>query len=249
MFVGKTKKKTVATKSLSSTRQPKNWWMLGAVGFVVLFAGVIAVALSAKPQERATEAGVVEIAGGLLPDADKNPQELVGQPVPSLTGTGLNGETINIGADGKPKIVAFMAHWCPHCQNEVPVVREWLASGGLRPDVGFYAVSTGLSPSAPNYPPSKWFERERWVVPTLRDDALGSAHSAWGGGSFPYFVVVDSDGNVVQAVSGALDQGSLSALADLAAGTVGYDNTTEHDGDIATGSDGSITSTTEPVLD
>ena len=38
----------------------------------------------------------------------------------------FEGDAVAITNDGRPKIILLFAHWCPHCQNEVPVVTEWL---------------------------------------------------------------------------------------------------------------------------
>ena len=50
---------------------------------------------------------------------------------PRWTGQSFDGTPLAINpGDGKPKLVVFVAHWCPHCQAEVPrVLVQWMASG------------------------------------------------------------------------------------------------------------------------
>jgi hypothetical protein len=103
------------------------------------------------------------------------------------------------------------------CQTEVPVIRDWLADGGGS-EVEMRAVSTGFNRSGGNWPPSEWLDSEGWTVPTLVD-RTGSAAVASGQSSFPFFVAVDGQGNVVARQAGALTTDQLDALAALAAGS------------------------------
>jgi thiol-disulfide isomerase/thioredoxin len=123
---------------------------------------------------------------------------------------------MSISDDGRPKVVAFFTHWCPACRAEVPVVSEWWNDGGAPDDVDFVAVNTGVNPGSPNYPPSAWYEREDWDVPTLLDDSANSAANAFGLSAYPYWVVVDADGLVVTQRSGQLGVAEILALIDQA---------------------------------
>jgi len=180
------------------------------LGVVALLA-VVAVLVSrgGDGDERTTAPGVeqtrpVAVTGGpLVPFVDGN-DPAVGATAPQLDGAGFDGTPLRIGADGRPKVLVFVAHWCPHCQREVPVLADWLARNGIPHGVDLYAVSTGTSPERPNYPPSAWLERERFVVPTLADDADGTAARAFGLSAFPFFVAIDRDNHVIARASGEL---------------------------------------------
>jgi cytochrome c biogenesis protein CcmG, thiol:disulfide interchange protein DsbE len=106
-----------------------------------------------------------------------------------------------------------VAHWCPHCQAEVPLVQEWIASGKAPKGVDFYSVSTGVSADKPNYPPSKWLAKAGWEPPVLADDEAQSAAQSWGLTGFPYFVMVDKDGKVWQRGSGEIPIDQIDKLA------------------------------------
>lgn len=55
-------------------------------------------------------------------------------------------------------------------------------------------------------------------IPTLFDSEDDAAARAYGLSAFPYFVVIDADGNVVTRISGELDSSQLEALLDAARG-------------------------------
>src|SRR5436190_1911020 len=83
-------------------------------------------------------------------------------PMPELRGTAFDGQPVRIIRDGKPKVVVFLAHWCPHCQREVPRLAAWLRGGRGPLGVDVYAVASATKREAPNYPPSAWLKREGW---------------------------------------------------------------------------------------
>ena len=128
----------------------------------------------------------------------------VGHPIPALTGKDLAGDPISIGPDDGPMAVVLLAHWCSHCQAEVPVLVDYLASSGMPDGVRLVALSTSIDAARPNYPPSAWLEREGWTAPTMVDDASSSGLAALGMTSFPGFVFVDGDGRVVQRFTGEM---------------------------------------------
>ena len=59
----------------------------------------------------------------------------------------------------------FVAHWCPHCQAEVPRIVALAEQGRLPEGVDVAAVSTAVDATAPNYPPSAWLDRVGWPFP------------------------------------------------------------------------------------
>jgi cytochrome c biogenesis protein CcmG/thiol:disulfide interchange protein DsbE len=142
-------------------------------------------------------------SGGMLPAAGQD--QGVGLVAPKLEGESFDGSKVVVDPkDGRPKVVMFVAHWCPHCQKEVPLVQEWIASGKKPDGVDVYMVSTGVSQDKPNYPPSKWLAGVGWQPPVLADDQGQSAAQSYGLTGFPYFVMVDKDGKVWQRGSGEI---------------------------------------------
>ena len=180
------------------------WGFLGLL--VVLFAVIAVVSRTGGPEMTAAEA-----SGETLPTFAEGDDPAVGQPAPTLTGQTIDGEAITIEpGDGTPKAIAFLAHWCPHCQREVPVVQQWLEQGGLPEGVEIYAVATGIDRNRPNFPPQDWLDRENFEVPTLVD-GNDAARNAYGLATYPYWVLVDGDGEVVERWSGESSEQEIDA--------------------------------------
>jgi thiol-disulfide isomerase/thioredoxin len=193
--------------------------VLAVVGVLALAALFAVVATSGdEPTSDATPvAGTVTVSGEALPALEGDPDPAVGMAAPSLTGEDFDGSPISIGADGRAKAIVFLAHWCPHCQAEVPVIQEWLDANGMPEDVDLYSVATSIDPAQPNYPPDAWLQREGWTVPVLVDDQEDTAAQAYGLTVFPFFVFVDVEGNVTARATGELPVEELeSYLADAA---------------------------------
>jgi thiol-disulfide isomerase/thioredoxin len=207
------------------------WWVVG--GAVVL-AGIVAVVVSGGGRGSsgssssggsggATKPGQVEIApvavsGTPLPMlTDPTNDPAVGKTAPTLTGVTFNNSPVTIGNTGHAHVVVMVAHWCPHCQAEVPRIVS-LAKTGQVP-VPIVTVATGTDPSAPNYPPSAWLAREGWPYPVMVDSKTETAATAYGLPGYPFLVFVDAQGKVVGRLSGEIAPNDLTKLfTALAAG-------------------------------
>lgn len=189
--------------------------------FVAMVAVAVVVALATQAGDKApvaSQTGNVEVSGRSLPAFGTGATDTaLGLPAPELRGPTFDGRGISVTADGTPKLLVFVAHWCPHCQAEVPRMVNWLA-GGAPDGVRLVAVSTGVDAARPNYPPSAWLEREDWTVPTIADDVDGTAARAFGLTSYPYFVAVKGDGTVAARASGEQTVAQLEALVRAARG-------------------------------
>lgn len=164
------------------------------------------------PAGSTTEA--VTVTGQALPTLpDGGADTAVGAPMPTLSGTGLDGAPVTIPAAGRPTMIMFVAHWCPHCQAEVPVVQQWVDDGGLPEGVDLVTVSTAADERRPNHPPADWLASEGWTAPVLADDAAQSAAAASGLTAYPFFVAVDAEQNVVARASGELTPDQLDQVA------------------------------------
>lgn len=198
------------------TSKATRWVWIG-VGLVVIGAFVLAVVLSrgggGNQEASAGEIGTAVTVDGtaLTPFASGSADPAVGQPAPVVTGVNFDGDPVTIGGSG-PEIVAFVAHWCPHCQNEVPE----LVQAGNSPDwpdnVEVVAVASATSDNRDNYPPSAWLARENWQWDVLADDADSAASQAYGLSGFPFLVFLDADGNVALRTAGELQGGSETYL-------------------------------------
>jgi thiol-disulfide isomerase/thioredoxin len=194
------------------------------VGGIVLLAvvAVVVTALGGGSSDDAASSDVaqtrtVEVDGESLPPLSGGSDPSLGATAPSVVGSSFDGSPVSIEHDGTPKLLFFVAHWCPHCQAEVPVVVDWLDGETSKSGVSVMAVSTGVDSAAPNFPPSEWLAEEEWPAPVLADDADSSVADAYGLSAFPFFTVVDGDGTVLFRGSGELEPAQLDQLVELAA--------------------------------
>lgn len=195
-------------------------------GFIMIIAAVMVVGLAAVAflvstrgeGEVSAEAGeqtaAVEIEGDRLaamppnvgitgPDTDP----AFGAVAPTLTGTAFNYDDqreVVIEADGAAKVVYFLAHWCPHCQAEVPLIQNLIDQGQVPDGLDIYAVSTSVDPGRGNFPASTWLQEEGFSPTVIRDDDASSALLAYGSGGFPYAVYLDGENRVLARSSGEL---------------------------------------------
>jgi thiol-disulfide isomerase/thioredoxin len=108
-------------------------------------------------------------------------------------------------------MLVFLAHWCPHCNAEIPELIALNDAGEIPNGVDVIGISTGVQPGEENYPPSEWINAKGWPWPILADDEDSTAFLADGGSGFPYTVLLDADGNVLSRVSGSRSSADISA--------------------------------------
>jgi thiol-disulfide isomerase/thioredoxin len=180
-----------------------------AIGAVI---AIVASGDNETPAAGIEQTRPVTIDGEPLPELTDSPTDpAVGQTAPTLTGAGFDGTPISV-APGNPTVLVFLAHWCPHCQREVPVLTEWAGQGGVPDGVDVIGIATATNADRPNYPPSQWLQREQFPFPVIADNETYDAATAFGLSGFPFFVVLDSEGKVVERASGELDPTTLTAM-------------------------------------
>jgi len=215
-----------AGKSRSTT-----WIWIGIV-VVVVVVGVVAIVAGrggsssgggASPSGGTIvpsgnlEYGQIAVSGAALPQmSDTGTDPAVGSVFPSVTGQQFDGKQLTIAPDGKPHIIMVVAHWCPHCQAEVPRIQKWLDRDGMPADVELVTVATSNDPAKGNFPAADWLRREKWSVPTIVDDKQTQAGTALGVSGFPYFIVTDAQGKVVYRTSGEKTEAEWNALLQAA---------------------------------
>jgi thiol-disulfide isomerase/thioredoxin len=219
-----TSKKTGAVAAARKKQPPYLWIGVGVL--VVALAAAAALSAGGDGDGGSPSAGGVQearpvtVTGAALDTLPRGggADPAVGKEIPDLEGLSFDGEPVSITKDGKPKLVLFVAHWCPHCQKEIPLLADYLKSTPVQ-GVDLYTVSTSTDSNSPNYPPSAWLETEGWEVPTLADSDDKQAADAFGLSAFPFFVAVDASGKVVARTSGELTTEQFADLLDRARGT------------------------------
>ena len=186
----------------------------------VIIAGIAGVAFLATGRDSAVGGEAVgktvTVTGDALapmPDSgvtNASNDEAVGKVAPDLELTDFDGNKVSIKNDGRAKIVYFVAHWCPHCQAEVPLIQQLIDEGKKPADIDLYAVSTSVKPEAGNYPPQAWLKSKVKLDATLAaDDEANTALITYGGGGFPFAVYLDPENKVLFRTSGELGKDGI----------------------------------------
>lgn len=162
----------------------------------------------------------VEIDGDALPalgGASIESDPAVGMRAPIVRGEDANGNAVTIDAatDG-PTMVVLVAHWCPHCNAEIPRLVELRDEGRLPQDLNLVAIATSSEPTRPNFPPDEWLDDLDWSWPVVVDDVDLAAQTwvspdAYGLDGFPFVVLIDGDGNVAARWSGESEKDEMLA--------------------------------------
>lgn len=196
--------------------------ILGGVFTVLLIVTVFLTLGDGESSNASTrglpdEYGAPTVSGVLPPLVDPLDDPAIGTSAPDVMGADFEGTEISIANDGNAKMIVFLAHWCPHCQNEVPWVSDWLETTTLPDGVDFYAIATAIDRTQENWPPSVWLEREGLTVPVLVDDRINSIAQAFGLPAYPYWVFVNADGTIAARIGSGLSPADLDRiLASLA---------------------------------
>jgi thiol-disulfide isomerase/thioredoxin len=208
------------TAKKKSNGSANKGWIVGAIIAIVIGAAAVVAITSSGSDSTSSdgliEMGAVSVNGDVLPayNESETNDPAIGMAAPVLTGKGFTGNTITTESTGTPMMLVFLAHWCPHCQREVPLLVEWNKSGKTPTGIDIIAVATGTDPTNPNYPPSEWLAREEFPVlwPVMADSKDATAGDAFGLSGYPYFVFIDGDGKVVKRVSGEVAMDELTLL-------------------------------------
>ena len=191
----------------------KNFIIGGSVVLVLGLAIAIGVTLSSEPVAAGLPEGEINVDGEFLPQyAGENDDNIsLGLSAPTFSAPDQNSEIFNLEKNGNSKALLFLAHWCPHCQREVPVVQSFIDSNGVPPGIDVIAVATSIDRGRDNYPPQEWLEREGWSETQIYDldREIGEAY---GLNAFPYWVFLDKDLNVIARRTGNLPEDMVGAL-------------------------------------
>lgn len=170
------------------------------------------------PLGTAGETQAVSVTGAPLPPVSPDGSDpAIGTPAPQLVGASFDGTPVVVGP-GAPTLVLFLAHWCPHCQAEVPRLVSWFQSGQVPAGVNVVGVATATAAERENFPPSAWLAAAGFPWPVLADSPAYDAAAAFGVDAFPYFVMYDAAGNVLFRASGEIEMDALTAQITAALG-------------------------------
>lgn len=222
-----------SSTSRSSTRRASRKVVL-FVGAVVVGASAIAIGVSSGRNSSpvgttttypggvgASEYQPLAVTGSpLAPLGDSGSDPSVGADAPVLRGYDFGGAPVNIvpGETGDPVMLVFLAHWCPHCNREVPRLVQWHAEGLVPKNLRVVGITTSSRSDQVNWPPSEWIKKFDWPFEVMADSREQQAASAYGVDGFPFMVIVDGRGKVALRMSGEREVSEIVAAVESAIG-------------------------------
>lgn len=166
----------------------------------------------------------IELEGDPLPAyASDAPDLAIGLRPPLLVGEDVTGRVHTVSPDiAGSVLLVFLAHWCPACNQEVPVMVDLATQGLIPEDLKVYGILTAMEPGRTGFPPSRWLSGLGWPYEVIMDEpdldrGPWKASEAFGLTSFPYIVAI-RDGVVVDRWSGASPPEVLAARIAAAVG-------------------------------
>ena len=207
----------MATRKNTKTKRNLTPIFVGAVaGLVLIF--FLALFFIQPSSEENYLGGNINVAGDQLPDLSvdfnrdcvffenlnfcQQLEPAANMKAPVINGTDLNGNSIT-SENNSPTILLFLAHWCGYCQVEVKEIQDWIDNGGDMGSVKMYPILTSINSSQPNYPPDKWLNSEGWSFQSFTDNELNGVAQHFGIRGFPFWVLIDSNGDIVTRLSGS----------------------------------------------
>ena len=164
----------------------------------------------------------ITIEGSALPPLPESGDDgAIGMAAPVLVGESFDGSAVTTASEGGPVMVVFLAHWCPHCNDEIPRLIGLEEEGRFPDDLKIVGVSTAVAPDRPNFPPSEWIVDKGWPWPIMADGVnpdtgFFAGAEAFGVNGFPFITVVGADGNVLGRWSGESAPDDFIAKLDAA---------------------------------
>jgi len=147
----------------------------------------------------------------LLPRLARSSSKALHKPAPvfalPVVMNGEPGARISLGdLKGKPVLIDFWAFWCGPCKMEGPVV-DRIAEKYKDRDLAVIGVST----DGQGEEVTAAARSAHMTYPILSDDRH-EAQAAYGINTLPTLVVIDREGNVVNATTGFVDEGTLDDM-------------------------------------
>ena len=163
----------------------------------------------------ALESPVASAPPGYLPRFDSSSQDhAVGMTLGTIEG--VDGYTATAAsfdpADGTKRIWMVWAHWCPFCQQELPLLSDWYPTVADSYETKLVTVSTNIDGSRGN-PLEAYLAESQFAFPVVVDPNSDAAIKM-GVSAFPFWIVTDGDGEVLLRTTGLLEIAQVQSLLD-----------------------------------
>ncbi|MDQ0221949.1 TlpA family protein disulfide reductase [Streptococcus moroccensis] len=137
---------------------------------------------------------------------------LLGQRLPDFTLTAPEGEVIsNQSFAGKPTLYMEWASWCPHCQEQMPIIQNLYQVYGDR--VNFVLANATGSRGETLDDAKSYMDSRHYTMPWYSDTDLMAAN-ALAITSLPTILVIDENQTLVSRFDGVQEEESLAKLLD-----------------------------------
>ena len=167
-----------------------------AVGIGIILIGIAALFMLPK-DDAAADGGSAQQEYSSVPAP-------VEYDAPELTLTNLSGAEESLADyEGQVVLVNLWATWCPPCKEELPVLQQYYED---HVDEGFVII--GIDFGEPEDAVAAFIESSNLTYPIWIDEGSESG-LAFNSYSLPASFVIDRDGTVVLAWTGAISQAML----------------------------------------
>ena len=205
------------------------------VAIVIALAAAIAVFASGGDDSSSPDTTAAIVDGGVAPaeyqkvTVDGDALEPLGKDAtdpargkvgPNISGYTFSGFPVSVkpATDGTPTMLVFLAHWCPHCNAEMPRLINWYEDGLVPDDLRVIGIGTASRKDQANWPPSEWMQSFEWPFEVMADTETNQAGVAYGVDGYPFMVILDKDGKVVARHSGEMEESEIPKFVNAALG-------------------------------
>ncbi|MGT2667548.1 TlpA family protein disulfide reductase [Streptococcus rifensis] len=189
------------------------------LSFLIIFPLTLGIVFflkqrDAKPSLQATNPSVNTTSS--TTDASKTTQttdpNLLDQSLPNFTLTTPEGKVIsNQSFAGKPMLYMEWASWCPHCQEQLPVIQKLYNTYGDR--VNFVLANATGSRGETLDDAKSYMDNHHYTVPWYSDTKLKAANTL-GITSLPTILIIDQNQSLLNRFDGAQEEADLTKLLD-----------------------------------
>lgn len=137
--------------------------------------------------------------GGNTESFTPNNQGLLqpGTQAPDFTAETVNGEEVSLNGGGQDAtMLVFFATWCPHCQNEAPIISDMESE---YEDLRILMIGIDQAQGDNPQKVSEFVDEYDISSPAIYEPALGAEYQVSG---YPTVYFVDGNGQIVAANSG-----------------------------------------------
>lgn len=200
---GPTRAERIAQRRATERRRERLWKVgvpLAVVLVIVVLGGLVALTASGG----GTASSEADVTAGPA----RTTLLATGDEVPAFAAPAVDGGRVDwTEFAGEPAVLTVWAPWCPHCQEELPVLSQVASEF---PDVPVVTVATAIG-QHPGPSPESFMADHSIDLPTALDSTEDAISGSLGVSGFPTLLFVDADGVVHHTMTGEVAEEDLRA--------------------------------------